>query len=265
MSLPVSFLSDYGYADEFVGVCHSVIAQGAPQSQLIDITHGIERHDVRSGALILRRSLPYFAAGVHLAVVDARVGGERRALALRSAEDDRLFVGPDNGLLSLAVQYFGGIAEAVEISLSAHRLQPVSPTFHGRDIFAPVAAQLAAGADIANCGLPIDPAEVELLEMPLAQAEGDQLIAHVLIIDTYGNVTLDVEHDELAGFGLSLGQQLEVNGRSAPYVTSYVEVQPGALMAYEDSYRSLALAVNRGSAAEALGLALDDEVRIIAR
>lgn len=265
MSRPVTFLTDYGYDDEYVGVCHAVIARGAPASRIFDITHRIERHDVRSGALILRRSLPYFPAGVNLAVVDPQVGGERRGIAVRTADEERIFVAPDNGLISLAAQRFGGIVEAVDISGTPQRLEPTAATFHGRDIFAPVAGHLAGGGQLAECGTPLDPDEITVLEMPLARAEDDQLIAHALTIDSFGNVTLDVEHQELAAFGLRLGQLLSVNGNDAPYVASYVDVPRGELLVYEDAYRSLALAVNRGSAAELLGLAIDDEVRITPR
>ena len=265
MSRPITVLTDYGYDDEYVGVCHAVIAQRAPESRIFDITHGIERHDVRSGALVLRRSLPYFPAGVHLAIVDPQVGGERRGIAVRTADEDRIFVAPDNGLISLAAQRFGGIVEAVDISGTPQRLEPTAATFHGRDIFSPVAAHLAAGGHLAECGTPLDPDEVVVLEMPLARAEDDELIAHVLTIDTFGNVMLDVEHQELAAFGLRLGQLLSVNGNDAPYVASYIDVPRGALLVYEDAYRSLAVAVNRGSAAEMLSLAIDDEVRITPR
>src|SRR4029079_12150635 len=145
MARVLTFLSDYGHDDDFVGVCHGVIARTAPDARVIDITHGIPRHDIRSGALVLRRALPYFPAGVHIAVVDPEVGAERRAVALRTAEDERLLVGPDNGLLALATERCGGAVEVVEIGRSKWRLDPVSHTFHGRDIFAPVAAWLAAG------------------------------------------------------------------------------------------------------------------------
>src|SRR5687768_7450975 len=110
----VTFLSDYGLADDFVGVCHGVIARIAPDARIIDITHGIARHEVRSGAIVLERSLAYMPAGIHLAVVDPGVGSERGAVALRCAGDEgRILVGPDNGLLSLAAERFGGVAEAV--------------------------------------------------------------------------------------------------------------------------------------------------------
>src|SRR3954452_16304320 len=150
----VTFLSDYGLDDDFVGVCHGVIAGLAADVRVIDITHGVARHDVRSGALVLRRALPYMPAGVHLAVVDPEVGAVRRAVALRCASEQRLLVGPDNGLLMLAAARFGGVVEAVEITHALHRREPVSATSHGRDVFAPVAAGLAAGDPLAAAGDP---------------------------------------------------------------------------------------------------------------
>src|ERR1700684_131258 len=126
----ITFLSDYGLQDDFVGVCHAVIARICPSARVIDITHGIRRHDVRVGAMILARSLPFSPLGVHLAVVDPEVGAQRRAVAVRLA-DERLLVGPDNRLLWLAVQAGGGVVEAVEIARSPFRLEPVSATFHG--------------------------------------------------------------------------------------------------------------------------------------
>src|SRR3954449_9485920 len=154
MARPITFLSDYGLQDDFVGVCHAVIARLAPDARVVDLTHGLERHDVRTAAMVLRRSLPFCAPGVHLAVVDPGVGTARRAIALKTTEEDRILVGPDNGLLSLAAQRFGGIAEVVDVTRSQHRLEPVSATFHGRDLFAPVAAALAGGEPLAAGGGP---------------------------------------------------------------------------------------------------------------
>jgi S-adenosylmethionine hydrolase len=258
----ITFLSDYGHDDDFVGVCHGVIARIVPDARIIDVTHGIARHDMRSGALILRRALPYFPAGVHLAVVDPEVGGDRRALAVRTAEEDRILVGPDNGLLILAIERFGGAVEAVDVSRSRHRLEPSSATFHGRDLFAPVAAHLAAGAALAGTGDPIDTAELTDLRMPTARLDDGQLVAHALAFDRFGNVTLDVEHGELPESGLRLGHPVLVNDHPAHYATTFADVPPGTLLLYEDAYRTLALAVNRGSAAQHLGLDLDAEVRI---
>jgi hypothetical protein len=258
----VTFLSDYGLDDDFVGVCHGVIARIAPQVRVIDVTHGIARHDVRAGALVLRRALPFMPGGVHLAVVDPEVGAQRRAIALRCAEPDRLLVGPDNGLLIAAAERFGGVVEAAEIGRSPLRLEPVSASFHGRDVFAPVAAALAAGVPLAEAGEPLDPAGLEALDLPRAQLTGAGLLAHVLQADRYGNVVLDVEHAQLAGSGLRLGRAVTINGERALYATTFADVPAGELLLYEDGYRTLALAVNRGSAMAALELHLDDEVLI---
>ena len=183
----VTFLSDYGLDDDFVGVCHGVIARIAPQARVIDVTHGIARHDVRAGALTLRRALPFMPAGVHLAVVDPEVGAARRAVALRCAEPERLLVGPDNGLLALAAARFGGVVEAVEIGRSPLRLEPVSASFHGRDVFAPVAAHLAAGTvELAAAGHALDPGELVGLALPRARRTDEGLLTHVLHADRYG-------------------------------------------------------------------------------
>jgi S-adenosyl-L-methionine hydrolase (adenosine-forming) len=263
MTAVITFLSDYGHDDEFVGVCHGVMARIAPEARVIDVSHGIERHDVRSGALVLRRALPYFPPGVHLAVVDPEVGGERRAVAVRAVEDDRILVGPDNGLLALAIERFGGAVEAIDVARSPHRLEPTSATFHGRDLFAPVAAQLAAGAPLADAGDPIDVAELTPLHTPSARRDDDGgLVAHALAFDRFGNVMLDVEHAELAGSGLKLGHRVTINDELAHYATTFADVPPGELLLYEDAYRTLALAVNRGSAAMYLGLDIDAEIHI---
>ncbi|WP_354699563.1 Adenosyl-chloride synthase [Paraconexibacter sp. AEG42_29] len=259
---PISFLSDYGIADEFVGVCHGVMARIAPGVQIIDLAHGLPRHDVRAGALMLRRALPFMPPGVHLAVVDPDVGTKRRAIALRTAEEDRILVGPDNGLLALAAQRFGGAIDAVDVSRSPHRLEPVSATFHGRDIFAPVAAALAAGAELLDAGDPIDADEITLLHMPMAMVEPEGLAAHAVGFDRFGNITLDVEHQELTETGLRLGRPVTINGHPAHYAVTFSDVRAGELLLYEDAYRTLAIAVNRGSARDTLNVVLDDELTI---
>lgn len=154
----ITFLSDYGLLDEFVGICHAVIARRCPPARVIDLTHAIPRHDVRAGAVVLAAAVPFLPPGVHLAVVDPGVGAEgahgRRAVALRTADGDRLLVGPDNGLLMPAAARLAGVSEAVDIGASPERLEPVSRTFHGRDIFAPVAAALAGGAPSPLSAIP---------------------------------------------------------------------------------------------------------------
>jgi S-adenosyl-L-methionine hydrolase (adenosine-forming) len=262
MARVITFLSDYGHDDDFVGVCHGVMARIAPDARVIDVTHGIPRHDVRSGALVLRRALPYFPAGVHVAVVDPEVGGHRRAVAVRTAEEDRILVGPDNGLLMATAKRFGGVVEAVEVSRSKHRLEPTAATFHGRDVFAPVGAHLASGAPLAEAGEPVEPDSLVELEMPVARSEDGQLVAHAVAFDRFGNVMLDLEHDAVSDHGLRLGHPVSVNDEDGHYATTFADVASGRLLLYEDSYRWLALAVNRGSAADLLGLRLDDEVRI---
>jgi S-adenosylmethionine hydrolase len=261
----ITFLSDYGQQDDFVGVCHGVIATICPRARVIDITHGVARHDVRGGAIVLREALQYMPVGVHVAVVDPEVGAERRAVAI-GLEDGRLLVGPDNGLLSLAAAAGGGVVRAADIGHSRFRLEPVSATFHGRDIFAPVAAHLAAGAPLAEAGDPYDPERLERLELPRPRREDGTLIAHALYIDRFGNVQLDVSHDDLAGSNLKLGHPLELEVGSerlpARYVRTFADVPAGELLVYEDAYRTLAVALSRGNAAEQLGLAIDDELRI---
>jgi S-adenosylmethionine hydrolase len=262
----ITFLSDYGTTDDFVGVCHAVMARIAPDVRVVDLTHGIARHDLRTGALVLRRTLPFAAPGVHLAVIDPEVGGRRRAVAVRCADDDRLLVGPDNGLLLPAAEHFGGVVEAVELTESPHRLRPVSATFHGRDLFAPVAAHLAAGAPLADAGQPVDPDELVALELPTARVEDGVLLAHVLAVDRFGNLTLDAEHDQLTASGLRLGRRMVVaidgEEHDAHHARTFTDVEPGELLLYEDAYRTLALAVNRGSAADRMAVGLDDELRI---
>ncbi len=261
----ITFLSDYGLADEFVGVCHAVMASICPTARVIDLTHGIPRHDVTAGGLALADSLPYLPAGVHLAIVDPDVGARRRAVAMRTG-DGRVLVGPDNGLLTLAAAGAGGIVEAVEISASPFRLEPVSATFHGRDIFAPVAARLAGGAALAQAGTPLDPDLLVGLELSRAQITREGAVAHVLHVDAFGNAALDLAHEQLGEAAIRLGRRIRVTaprGESAAhFARTFADVPPGELLLYEDAARRLALAVSHGSAAARLGLASGSQVRL---
>jgi S-adenosyl-L-methionine hydrolase (adenosine-forming) len=261
----VTLLTDYGREDDFVGVCHGVMRSIEPDLRIIDITHGISRSAVREGALVLRNTLPFMPVGVHMAVVDPQVGTERRALGLRTG-DGRTLVGPDNGLLSLAWERCGGVELAVDITRSQHRLEPVSATFHGRDIFAPVTAHLAAGAELADAGDPLDPGALATVVLPEPRSEDGTLVAHALVLDRFGNVALNVGHEQLAGSGLTLGGtlELETGGERylAKYAQTFADVTAGELLVYEDSYRTLAIAINRGDAASTLGLRPDAEVRM---
>jgi S-adenosyl-L-methionine hydrolase (adenosine-forming) len=257
----ITFLSDYGLSDAFVGVCHGVMLAACPSAVLIDVTHGVPRGDVRAGALILSGALPYLPVGVHLAVVDPGVGGDRRAVALRTA-DGRQFVGPDNGLLSLCFEAGGGVVEAVDIGRSPFALQPVSATFHGRDIFAPVAARLAGGVTLGEAGEPFDPDGLVRLELPRPVVEDGALVAHAVYLDRFGNVQLDGS----GALGLRTGQSvaISVRGESWPgvYGRTFADVPVGELLVYEDSDARLAVAVNQGSAVDRLGISVGDELRI---
>jgi S-adenosylmethionine hydrolase len=260
----VTFASDYGHQDEFVGVCHGVLVGLSPMTRVIDVTHGIPRHDVRFGAIVLRNALPFMPAGVHMAVVDPQVGAARRAVALRCAREEQLLVGPDNGLLMLAAEGFGGVVEAVDIGRSPWRLEPVSATFHGRDIFAPVAAALGRGEPLGGCGDPIPVDELVPLHLPVAVVEDGRLHAHALISDRFGNVILDATHADLAAIGLRLGARVGVrvdeHPREARFASTFADVDEGELLLYEDAQHQLALAVNRGSAQELLSAGRDAEI-----
>ena len=264
----VTLLTDYGPRDEFVGVCHGVIRRILPEARIVDVTHGIGRHDVRHGAISLRNALPYLPVGVHVAIVDPQVGTERRGVAVR-CEDGNVLVGPDNGLLSLAWERAGGAAEAVDVTRSPHRLEPVSATFHGRDIFVPVAARIAAGAEFRDAGQPLDLEALTALELPEPIVSPDAATAHALLVDGYGNVSLDLDHDDMLALGLTLGRRVEVRGpglsAEAVFVQTFADVNPGEMLVYEDAWGAVAIAVNRGDAARTLGVTRDSEVRIALR
>jgi S-adenosylmethionine hydrolase len=265
---PITFLSDYGYEHEFAGACRAVIARVAPEARVIDLTHAVPRHDVRRGAIALVDTLPYAPAGVHLAVVDPGVGTERRPVAVRVAPEDRVLAGPDNGLLWPAIEEFGGPVESVDLAGSRFRLEPVSATFHGRDLFAPVAAAVALGASLAEAGEAIEPESLTRLVLPAARVVENGLIATVLHLDGFGNATLGARTEELEGARLAPGQTLAVEAggsvHEARFGRTFGDVAAGELVLYEDSSRRLALAVNGGNAADALGLRPGDEVVIAA-
>jgi S-adenosylmethionine hydrolase len=266
----ITFLSDYGYDDEFVGVCHGVIARRCPQARTIDITHAIARHDVREGALVLADALAYMPSAVHLAVVDPDVGATgahaRRALALRVAAAGHLLVGPDNGLLMPAGERLGGVIEAFEISRSRERLHPVSRTFHGRDVFAPVAAALAAGEPLAAVGDPLELPGLRTLQLPVAHLADEAVTAHVLRADHFGNLILDALPTQLEQAGLKPGAALSVEVAErihrATWAATFGDVPAGELLLYEDATRRVAIAVNGGSAAAQLRVGRDEALTV---
>ena len=252
MARPITFLSDYGADDEFAGVCRAVIARIAPEATVIDLTHGVGRHAVRQGATILGNALPYAPPGVHLAVIDPGVGTPRRAVAVRAGSEERLLVGPDNGLLWPALERLGGAVEAVDVSLSRLRLEPISATFHGRDIFAPVAAHLAQGVPLSEAGERIPAESLVTLQASQPAIGPDRVLAHVISVDGFGNAALDLADHHLPASGLRMGSSaaIETQGQSheAVFTLTFADVGAGELLLYLDSYKSVALAVNRGSA-----------------
>lgn len=266
----ITFLSDYGLQDEFVGVCHGVIAQRCPTARVIDLTHSIPPQDVLLGALTLRDCLRFLPEGVHLAIVDPGVGASgleaRRAIALRTVQEDRLLVGPDNGLLLPAAQACGGVQEAFDIGNSPVAVESVSATFHGRDLFAPVAAALADGMPPEYLGEPLDPVLLVDLRLPQAKVLSGSLSGHVLAVDRFGNLALDATSDHLERIGAVVGAQveIEVNEERCPATRArtFADVPQGALLLYEDSRAMVALARRDGSAAQALGLARGDAVTV---
>jgi S-adenosyl-L-methionine hydrolase (adenosine-forming) len=251
----VTFLSDYGLEDEFVGVCHGVILKIAPHLKILDIHHNILRQDIRHGAIVLQQSVPFMPDCVHLAVVDPGVGTGRRAVAVESKWGE-VFVGPDNGLLLPAVESSGGVRRAFSITDERFLLTPISRTFQGRDVFAPAAAHIANGVDPSELGEELDAGELISLEMPRAWVHDDHLHAEVLQVDRFGNLQFDLERSQLEEIGLLNGSSLEVRLEghrvTVPLGASFGDVEAGEFVMIEDSYRYLSLAVNKGDAAAKL-------------
>lgn len=248
----ISFLSDFGLTDDFVGTCHGVMKRIAPDVGIIDVTHGIAPQAVLPGALILRNTLRYLPSGVHLAVVDPGVGGMRRPLIIRDA-DGELFVGPDNGLLVPAAD-LGGIESAHELANPTYALEPVSRTFHGRDLFSPAAAHLALGVDPAELGPPLSPDALVRLDLPTPVVGSGVVDASVLYVDRFGNMQLNMTRDDLDRVGVVPGTRFELELAGERYYATaartYADARPGEIVLYEDSYRNIAIAINRGSAAD---------------
>ncbi|RMH67225.1 MAG: hypothetical protein D6683_17985, partial [Actinomyces sp.] len=259
----ISFLSDFGLEDEFVGVVHSVIRQIAPEVRVIDITHGIPPHDVRAGGLALARAAQYLAPGVVVAVVDPGVGTRRRPIAVEVGDGASVLVGPDNGLLAPAVGLCGGATRAVELVAPEYRLPTVGGTFDGRDVFAPAAAHLCNGVPLTALGPELDPATLLPGILPVARMEGDELVTEVLWIDRFGNVQLDVGPDEIAGLGEEFRLRRGTESRTVVRVTAFDEIPAGRIGALVDSSGLVALAVARGSAAAVLGVTEGDEIRLV--
>jgi S-adenosylmethionine hydrolase len=260
----VTFLTDFGLQDDFVGTCHGVIARIAPEVRVIDVTHGIEPQAVLQGAIVLRNTVPYLPAGVHLAVVDPGVGSTRRAIGVRT-RDGRTFVGPDNGLLMLAADASGTEA-AHELVDPRFRLADVSHTFHARDIFAPAAAHLASGVDLAELGPSIDPAHLVRIDVPEPVIGRTQISTTVLVIDRFGNIATNARREHITALGVSAGDRVEIRLTLDRYYAvvadTFADAGPGELLLYEDSYGLVTLAISRGDAAGLTGVTAGSEIRI---
>jgi S-adenosyl-L-methionine hydrolase (adenosine-forming) len=264
----VTFLSDFGLQDDFVGTCHGVIKRIAPEIQIIDVTHGIDPRHVLQGALVLANTTPYMPEGVHLAVVDPGVGGSRRPLALRSG-DGRLFVGPDNGLLVPAAEQQGGIQAAHELANADYALHSVSRTFHGRDLFSPAAAHLARGVAIEELGPPLAVDALARLDIPVPDVGENRIRATILYIDRFGNVQLNLTREHLERAEVVPGTTVEIElGLERYYAVTartFADARRGDVILYEDSYRNIALALSGGNVAELFAAAPGQEVRIRTR
>jgi S-adenosylmethionine hydrolase len=250
----ITFLTDFGLQDDFVGTCHGVIKRIAPEAQIIDITHGIPPQAVLQGALVLANTLPYMPHGVRLAVVDPGVGGHRRPLALQDAEG-RFYVGPDNGLLLPAADR-AGIAAAHELANPTYALDSVSRTFHGRDLFSPAAAHLARGVAVAELGPPVDPEGLVRLELPEPSFGEGIVHATTLYVDSFGNIALNLTRDDLESAGVVPGTRVELDLSGSQFYAvaarTFADARPGDVILYEDSYRNMSIAISNGNAAALL-------------
>ena len=262
---PICFLSDFGLADDFAGTCKGVMLRIAPGVSIVDLTHEVPGFGVEAGAEILQHATRYMPAdAVYLAVVDPGVGTERRGLALRT-ESGALMVGPDNGLLVPAAESLGGVSGVCDLTEERFHLHPVSNTFHGRDVFAPVAAHLAAGVGLLDLGKRVDPSSLMRTRPANAFAdEGAGLVTHIISVDRFGNARLSIMQEEWElGFGDALRVDTGDGEMSVRYVETFGSAKAGELVLVPDSHWRLSLAINKGSAAQALTLEVGGKVRLI--
>jgi S-adenosylmethionine hydrolase len=252
----ISLTTDYGLSDGFVATCHGAIARLAPTVRVIDVTHLVAPGDVARGAAVLAQAVPHLPPAVHVAVVDPGVGSARRAVAVSTPGG--VLIGPDNGLLPWAADALGGVTDAVELTNRAWFAPAVSRTFHGRDVFAPVAARIASGADPADAGPRIDPSRLVRLPDPVVAAGQGWLEAEVLTVDRFGNVQLAAPATTLNG----LGERLSVGGVRAVRGTTFGDAAPGGLVVFVDSADRVAIAVTGGRAAVVLAVTPGDVLRV---
>jgi S-adenosylmethionine hydrolase len=262
---PICFLSDFGLADDFVGTCKGVMHGIAPGVTIVDLTHEVPGFEVEAGAEILEHATRYVPDdAIYLAVVDPGVGTERRALALRT-ENGPFLVGPDNGLLVPAAEALGGISEVVALTNGRYHIHPVSNTFHGRDVFSPAAAHLAAGVRLLELGEAADPSTLVRLDLPGVEERGidEGVTARIISIDRYGNARLSITQEESRlEYGAALGVDVGDGEMPVRYLETFGSAKAGELVLVPDSHWRLSLAINEGNAAYALGLKVGGRVRM---
>jgi S-adenosylmethionine hydrolase len=253
---PICFLSDFGLGDDFVGTCKGVMLSIAPGVAVIDLAHEVPGFEVEAGAEILQHATRYMPKDtVYMAIVDPGVGTERRAVALRTGSG-ALLVGPDNGLLVPAAEALGGIPEAVVLTDERYHVHPVSNTFHGRDVFSPVAAHLATGVELSELGEAADPSSLARLGLPeVEEMTSAGVRARIISIDRYGNARLSVSQEESGlEYGAALGVDVGDGEMAVRYVETFGSAKAGELVLVPDSHWRLSLAINKGNATHALGL-----------
>jgi S-adenosylmethionine hydrolase len=258
----VTFLSDYGTGDEFVGVVHSVIRSIAPHVTVVDLTHEIPPYDVRAGSLTLGRAAQYLCAGVVLAVVDPGVGTQRRGVAVEVGGGQSYLIGPDNGLLASAVAMSGGATAVVELTNPDYQLPAPGPTFAGRDVFAPAAAHLCLGVPLADLGPEVDPLSLLPGLLPIPREEDGAVIAEVLWVDRFGNCQLNVDPAEIDHLGSRVQLRWADDVRTAQRSTTYEGIEPGQVGLVVDSYGMLSVCLGRRSAAAELRMPTGTEVTL---
>ena len=265
---PICFLSDFGLADDFVGTCKGVMVGIAPGVTVVDLGHEVPGFEVEVGAEVLQHATRYMPEdAIYLVVVDPGVGTERRALALRT-ESGAFLVGPDNGLLVPAAEALGGISAVVLLTNGRYHVHPVSNTFHGRDVFSPAAAYLAAGVELSELGKTADPSSLVRLSLPGIEEGGigEGVTARILSVDRYGNARLSVTQEEAElEYGAVLGVDVGDGEMSVRYLETFGSAKAGELVLVPDSHWRLSLAINKGNAAHALALKTGGRVRLASR
>lgn len=257
-------MTDYGTYDGYAAACHGVIARTAPTVRVIDITHDVPPGDIQRGAVVLSQAVRYMPRAVHVAVVDPGVGTSRRAIAM--ACPDGVLVGPDNGLLPWAAGSLGGADHVVELSDASFHGEQVAATFHGRDIFTPVAAHIAAGTPVASVGTSVDPATLVRLPSLRHEISAGEMRCAVLTADRFGNLTTTSTAGDVQSAGLRIGETLTVSTDHGEHTVrlarAFADAAYDELLSYVESYGYLALAVNGGNAASRLRLREGDDLVI---